>query len=742
MTIFTKSGASVSSDRQLAFNRITNGGLVDLGSGDYRLIMAVSGLNLSLMTDNEQATILNLYQQFLNQMTANFQIMVRLRRLDARDYLTKLTTYHQKQTNFDHLDDYLNLIADLIDQRRVMTRQFYLIVGGQFKSQSTPLGAIAGQLQLQAQIAGRAIKAIGLQSRVLGRNQALNLFRQVYNPQLYQTWHQPTDRPAEKLASDWSYISYQKLIEASDHLQINDHYCRVLTIKGYPLLANPDWLAPILMAKENIDISYHFQPLATHQALEQLNHKITQLQSQKQSYLAAGSLVGPQISQPLESALDLRDRLNQGQDRLFEVAISLNLVAATKAELDNLTYRIRADLAGRLFTTRIARWQQLEGFQSVAPRCQNQLTNSRHLDSSSARFSLPFINTELIHPEGILYGINQTNNSLVLIDRFRLTNANSITLAQSGAGKSYAAKLEIARSLLLGWRVAVIDPEGEYRSLVNSLSGAVIDFTNDNQLNLLDLMIGASDRSLAIANLIDLLDLLVEGLEPDQINQLETALNRLADQKPASPVMADVIDLIDRSVGAQLIGKLSRLTVGGLGRIFNQPTTVNLEQSLVCFNLAQVAESTKLTLILLIVYYLNDQIGHQPRKRLLVIDEAWYLMTTKISRQALSNLCRRARKHYLGLALISQQSSDFLADRLGQTLVAQAALKILLRQDSTSLPALRRQFNLSGYEQNFLLTAGAGQALVIADNQRLVVEFTASNSQHRLITTKPQELYQ
>jgi conjugal transfer ATP-binding protein TraC len=269
-------------------------------------------------------------------------------------------------------------------------------------------------------------------------------------------------------------ISYAGLEESAGHLVIDGKYMRCLFISGYPFTASSGWLNPLINFTHNVDVAYHVQDVDPVQALPKLNRKITELESTKRAMIRKGQIVGPEITDPLESAQILRDKIQRGQEKLFQVSIYVCLSEDSLEELDKTTKLFESALSSRLFYKKVARYQQLDALQSILPRREDLLAQKRNLDSSSTALTFPFISSELVQETGILYGINKSNNSLVILDRFSLNNANSIIFAESGSGKSYTTKVEILRQLMQGTEVIVIDPEREYKKLTDSVNGSYI----------------------------------------------------------------------------------------------------------------------------------------------------------------------------------------------------------------------------------------------------------------------------
>lgn len=542
-------------------------------------------------------------------------------------------------------------------------------------------------------------------------------------------------------------ISYSGLEETPDHLRLDDQYLRTLFVSGYPLTASSGWLNSLINFNHSIDISYHLSEVATLIALPKLRRKITELESTKRAMIRAGRIVGSEITDPLESAIDLRDKIQRGQEKLFQVSLYVTLTAPTLQELNSNTKLIEAELAARLFYSKVARYQQVEGLQSILPRGEDILSQKRNLDTSSAALTFPLVSSELVQETGILYGVNKSNNSLVILDRFSLNNANSIIFAQSGSGKSYAAKVEILRQLMQGTKVIVIDPEREYRQLAESIDGTYIQLSakSKEKINPFDLATTghtADALSEHVQDLTEVISLMVEGLSSREKAAVDKAiLSIYRKAKKGTPLLSDMYTCLDKMGHKGLCERLEKYISGSLATVFNEQTNIKLDNRLVVFDIKDLPESLRQIMMMIISSYVSNQVKALPQKRLLVIDEAWLLLEHEESARFVAGLVRRARKYYLGVAIISQQANDFLRNDYGRAIASQSALRILMRQDTTTIKQVAIEFNLSEYEQSFLLTCDKGEALIIADQNHVAVRVAASPLEHPLITTNPTEVY-
>ncbi len=569
----------------------------------------------------------------------------------------------------------------------------------------------------------------------------------------FNNWKQKRqDRPKE-LALHYGeqdpmdVIGYSGMEEKIDHIVIDGRFVRSLFISGYPFVASSGWLNSLVNFNHDIDISYHIAQVQATQALPKLHRKITELESTKRAMMRAGKIIGSELTDPLESAINLRDKIQRGQEKLFQVSIYVTITADSLTNLNKTTKLLETALSARLFYTKTARYQQLEGLQSILPRGEDILSQRRNLDSSSVALTFPFMSSELVQEDGILYGVNKSNNSLVILDRFSLHNANSIVFAQSGSGKSYATKVEILRQLMQGTKVIVIDPEREYKRLSESVNGTYIKLSakSKEKINPFDLATTThtkSDLSEHAQDLMEVISLMADGLSSREKATLDKAILQMYEEsKDTSPLLEDLYAILHDLGRLKLCERLEKYISGSLSEVFNSQTNIELDNRLIIFDIKDLPESLRQIMMMIISNFVGNQVKASPEKRLLVIDEGWLLLEHEESARFVSGLVRRARKYYLGVSIISQQANDFLKSDYGRAIASQSSLRILMRQDTTTIKNVVSEFNLSEYEENFLLTCDKGDALIIADKNHVAVKVVASDKEHPLITTNPAELY-
>jgi conjugal transfer ATP-binding protein TraC len=556
-----------------------------------------------------------------------------------------------------------------------------------------------------------------------------------------------------------------------DHVRLEYQYARVLVVIGYPRSVSPGWLTPLLEFEHPLEISLHVQPLESASIVKLLGHKLVQLQSSRLVDVRGGRLADPEREVAFEDAERLRDALQRGEQRVFSVSLYVLVRASSQRALDDLTRRVETTLDGMLAHSRVALLEQERAFRACLPSARDELLAYRNLDTGSLATTFPFTSSTLSMERGVLYGVATRSRSPVIIDPFdaSLENANMAVFAMAGAGKSYFVKLMAMRNLLAGVEFLVVDPEDEYGNVCRAANGQYIRLasTSAHHLNPFDLPV--ADTATARPDDVDPLAEQVTAVlgllgvmlaEPGgALSQHErSVLDRAVFQAYAArgitsdptthgrtpPLLADLHAILEGTqddVAAGLAARLRRYVRGSLaGGLFAGPTNVALNRRLVVFNIQSLEEELRPLAMHLIANFVWQRVRRDRRPRLLVIDEAWSLLRYPAGGAFVSDMARRARKYYLGLVTITQDVADFLRSDHGRAVLVNAATKLLLKQDATTVEPVAEAFQLTPEERQYLLGARKGEGLLFARGARLPLSIEASPAEHLLATTAPREL--
>ena len=544
-------------------------------------------------------------------------------------------------------------------------------------------------------------------------------------------------------------------------LTLGDSVVRSYFIVSYPHFLNDNWLSPIINLDKVFDVSIHITPLEVGKVMQDFQKKVTEVESQIMTREERGLVRDPTLEVAHDDLEELRDELIQAQEKIFEVGFYLSIYGKDEEEVKNVENEIKSILESKLIYIKPALFQQEEGFRSVIPTAHDELRVVHKLNTLPLSSFFPFVSFDLSSDNGILYGLNRHNGSLVLFDRFSLENYNSIIFAKSGSGKSYATKLEILRTLMFDTEVIIIDPEREYEYLAESVGGRYFDIalTSEHHINPFDLPVPTENESPSevlrsnIVNLVGLFRVMLGGLTPEEdaiIDQAITETYALKDisgeadfTKLEPPLLSDfemVLQGIDGS--ADLLARLSKYTRGTWAGFINQPSNVDINKKLVCFSIRDMEDELKPVAMYIITHYIWNAVRKEIKKRLLVVDEAWIMMKNDDTASFLFGLAKRGRKYYLGLATITQDVGDFLKSPYGLPIITNSSIQLLLKQSPSSMDIVQKTFNLTDEEKFLLLESGVGEGIFFAGLKHVAIKIVASYTEDQIITSDPSQLLQ
>lgn len=556
----------------------------------------------------------------------------------------------------------------------------------------------------------------------------------------------------------------------SDYFRLGTKYGRTLYVYGYPRVLFTGWLSPIINIDEVIDVAMYIYPVESAVVMKNLRTKVAQLEASMSLGAEKGKVRDPELEAAIIDAEDLRDQLQVGSERFFRFGLYVTLWADSLDELKFVQQKIETIFGQQMVFSKIASSQQEQGMNSIMPQCSDQLQIRRNMNTGAISTSFPFTSADLTQDKGILYGINMHNNGLVIFDRFSLENANMVVFAKSGAGKSFAVKLEAVRSMMLGSEILIIDPENEYQKLCDAVGGSYIrlSLNSDIRINPFDLpkVVDSEDANDALrANLVvlhGLFRLMLGGNQLSAGGQVVPALNAneeadldqaLIDtyarvgitsdpltHQSTPPTIANLYDtLLHMSgTGPELAARLRKYTTGTFAGIFSQQSNVDINNQMVVFNIRDLEDELRPVAMYIVLSHVWNIVRAEQKKRLLLVDEAWQLMRYEDSANFLFSLAKRARKYYLGLTTVTQDVEDFMSTKMGRAIVNNSSMQLLLKQSTSAVDVLSDVFKLTEEEKRRLSNFPVGQGLFFAGSNHVHIQIIASNTEESLITTNPE----
>ena len=543
------------------------------------------------------------------------------------------------------------------------------------------------------------------------------------------------------------------------YIRVGDYFYTTLFIAGYPRYVSAGWLEGVIDYDHTMDIGMFCYPTSSSDVLADLKRKIGEMQATLASDAEQGKVADPTVEAALEDALGLQEELAKGVERFFQFGFYITVSDGDIVKLQDTVKNLQTALGSLLLTGKIATLQMEEGFKSTLPLGQDRLYITRNMDTSSLASTFPFTSAVLTQNRGVMYGVNQQNGSLIIFDRFSLENANEVVLGKSGAGKSYTIKLEIMRQFMLGSEVIVIDPDGEYETMTPALGGEVVEFSSSSpiKINPFDLSDvyeeGENELGLKIMSLHGLLKIITGDLDAEHDAILDRALIEAyrskgittdpATQKKEPPLLEDLYKTLlgmENETAKSLAYSIEKFIKGSASGIFNQQSNFEINNPLTIFSIRNLEEALRPVAMHIILDFVWTKVKKSLKKRILILDEGWYMMKYQDSASFVYSIAKRARKYYLGLTTATQDVEDFLKNEYGKAVLTNSSIQVLLKQGTAEVDMITDTFYLSEGEKALLLSADVGEGLFFAGQNHVAMKVFAAPFEHELITSNPMEL--
>jgi len=544
-------------------------------------------------------------------------------------------------------------------------------------------------------------------------------------------------------------------------LKLGERFSKTFFVFSYPRYLSTGWMSPVINLNYPLDVSFHIHPIDTNEILKKLRKKLTEVQAELMEREEKGLIRDPTLETAYNDIETLRDSLQTVQERVFQLGIYVTIYADTEKELSDVESRLRSIFEPRLIYIKPALLREKEGFISTAPYGLDKIMVHTPMNTEPLSSIFPFISPDLSANEGILYGLNKHNNSLVLFDRFTLETGNMCVFGKAGSGKSFFCKIEVLRYLMQGVDCIIIDPENEYEWLADAVGGSFfkISLTSPHHLNPFDLPAPREDEKAEdvlranCINLVGLFRIMLSGLTPQEDAIIDRAVAETyyarditADSDPVTwedktPLMSDFQTILEGMEGTEsLVERVKKFTTGSYGQFFNNPTNISINKNLVAFGIRDMEEELRPMAMFLILRYIWNSIKKELKKRILLVDEAWWLMRTEDGASFLFGICKRSRKYWLGVSTITQDISDFMKSNYGQPIITNSSLLLLMKQSPAAIDYAQKTFNLTEQEKYLLLESAVGEGIFLAGQKRVALKVVGSYAEEQIITSAPEEV--
>ncbi|HLC86406.1 MAG TPA: DUF87 domain-containing protein [Candidatus Nanoarchaeia archaeon] len=774
----------------IGINEVTDSYIIN-NKNQRIVLLEVQPINFNIKSDEEKEVIIQSFQKFLNSIDFPVQILIASENISLEDHFNVLK--NKLRNDFNKLfNDYKNFINNSISVNEIKNRKFYIVV----KEKNS--------LDIEVNIVESKLRSIGLKvSKVESTEKNKVLLNKLYNYfNQYKDFKPLNNKEGE--IKNGCIVSPKLIINNKNHLEVNNCLNRVVAAVGYPNSVEKGFLDKIISSNDNFDISIHLEPFPIEFMLIQLNNELKkqradmfseslkgiinpsleikysgtrkvleELQKGKQKLFNVSLYINCKTKKTENYKLTQQDinkikevnpqgekekpeKYNKRINKLLEYKEKIK----PYEDLDLLSQKVSSELNSLMIQPKVPIFRQSDAYKSIIPVGEDYLKLKRNITTEALSaffpFTSPFLSCE---PEGIMLGLNK-NKIPFIKDLYKLTNANGLILATSGGGKSYFTKLLLTRLFMQGTKILIIDPQGEYAAITKECKGQIITISKDSTtiINPLDLM-GHSYEEKRL-QLIDLFKIMLGELSEVQRGVLDKAVDETYNgdgirkkgnydgiQTPTiSSLYNTLIDMMskadntEKSTYTALINRLYIYTKDGVFGFLDKQTNIDFSNDFVCFNIGFMPKQVKPIIMFLVLDYIYTRMKKDLTRKLLVLDEAWSLLARSEEEGYIFEIVKTCRKFNLGLLMITQDVADLVNSKAGHAALANSSYTFLLRQKPAVIDSIARVFNLSPSEKNILLTCSIGSGLLILDNEHQELEIKASEEEHKLITTNPDEI--
>ena len=544
-----------------------------------------------------------------------------------------------------------------------------------------------------------------------------------------------------------------------DKVKVNSTFAKTFFVYAYPNFIEWNWLSPVINWDVKFDMSLFVYPVESAFIQKYLKKRLVQLNSERSINAEKWLVNDPAIDAQIQDVEEFRQKLTRWEEKYFHFWLYITVYAEDEERLNKIWKDVETILAWRNVLQKTAFLRSEQWFISCWPFAKDELWVYRNISTWWLSTTFPFSSSTLSHDDWILYWINTHNNSLILFDRFKTENANMTVFAKSGSWKSFAVKLEILRTLMFWTDVIVIDPENEYKALMDQVWWNYLDVSlnSKQRINPFDLPLWLKDQDekpwdllrSAVINLIWLMNLMLWKLNAEEESIIEKALITTYSLKWITleddnvewkeiPIMKDLQDVLETmDWGWSLVRRMEKYTTWIFAWIFSNKTNVDLNEWLQIFSVRDLDSILRPTAMYVILNHIWNKVKSSNRKRMLVIDEAWNIMQHEDAAKFVFWLVKRARKYNLWVTTITQDVEDFISSPYWKPILSNASIQVLLKQSPASIDVLENVFKLTQQEKYILLNAAVWQWLFFAWSEHVGIQIIASFYEEQVINTNP-----
>ncbi len=605
----------------------------------------------------------------------------------------------------------------------------------------------------------------------LDANERLRIFYDFFRTGEEDLYHFDIKASMKKGHSFKDYISPDSFEFREDYFKIGNRYGRVLFLKEFATFIKDDIISELTDLNKNMMLSIDMKPVPKEEAIKLAEKKIMEVetniakwQKSQNEHNNFSAELPYDLQRQREESKEFLNDLTERDQKMFLSTITIVHTADTKEELENDTEYLKGIAGRHLCQLGIFRYQQLDALNTVMPYGIKKVKITRTLTTESLSAFMPMKVQEIQDTHGIYYGKNAISKNMILIDRHELQNGNSFILGVSGSGKSFTAKQEITQIALKDKNadIIIIDPEAEYKSLIQELGGEVIKISanSNNHINALDINKDYGENKDPIKDKSEFVLSLCEQImgKDSAIGKHKSLIDRCTrtvyknyinnNYKGTPPTLEDFRQLLLKQTDPEardIALSIELFTKGSLDT-FARPTNVEVNNRMICYDIIELGEQLMPVGMLVILDNVLNRISKNREKgktTYIFIDEIYLLFKYSFTAYFMEKLWKRIRK-YGGFATgITQNVTELLEKKEASRMLSNSELIIMLNQSTTDRDKLADFLHIPENELNFITNSNTGEGLIKARNSIIPFRnvFPKNTELYKLMTTKPREKF-
>lgn len=744
--------------------------------GSYALVVALSGLNVRLMSTGERSGLHRRLGVLFNMLAGHqFQLLALVRTRQVKPLLDELARSRRQEPS-RHLKEmsYMeeDFLRDLTREGGIISRDYYLIVrlkaqGGDEDEEMSLWQELLVGFGLRSKPAALQPAALSVPAAIRDRATLLTESLVEFLNGLDLAGRVPTVQEIENMliyllggtgegVDLADRVSPPEIEIRENYLRLGDgYYIAGLYATTFPIRVRMGWLEPLLKMAEQMVVSVHIDLLPDDVVERKLSNKASLLEALEMGGMSAQQNVQRRrLDIQMESAELMMRALADESEKIGYLSLRVLAQAPTEEQLTRRVRRLDQKLRELRLAPATALLHQEKFLLSCLPLAFDSVAGDatrRNATTSGLVCAVPNVVMDVSHQSGPVLGINKQDRSLVVLDRFQLTSYHKVVIAETGGGKTMAEFIETIRGLLRGWSYVWFDPQNTgMPQMMRLVGGEIIDLGPDGGaiLNPMDVSAvgGGAESSLTekVLFLTSLIQLMAERpLDAAEKSKLARAI-RYCYADNDRPILADLTAIMPNEGLGRLAEELERFVAADVyGPLFNGQTNVILgDARCISFNLRDLDEAQ---LRPIRVFQALDYTWSWIRRsrwppKVMVVDEIGLLLRFPDIAQYVRDLYKRGRAFGLSVVAIDQNPANFIDDPFGRQMIENAAIIQLMKQNELGAEKLKQHFRLTEGEVNSLLAAEPGDALLIVEGKRLHMRFTMSENQLQRLSTRPEEV--